>query len=265
MSLKLLPVAILTACVALAGCDEQQSDRAVQKLKEFFNAVKPDALLLKDMTPGVTTEAQIRDQMGKPETERTFTDGSKRFEYPCGPQGLNTYMVDIGRDGKLQAIMQVLTAKNFAKIRMGMTEDEVRRLLGKSGEMAVFPLKPETVWSWKWRERGVTEEGIFNVHFDQYHKVYTTSRSDVIPWAIDAKKAGWGMIRRRRYSRIGLVLGGGAARGWAHIGAVYANGDLDWLEEWVSRLTWQTVVRLLDLRLSGGLCVCRADCLAGAR
>jgi NTE family protein len=86
------------------------------------------------------------------------------------------------------------------------------------------------------------------------------------------------MIRRRRYSRIGLVLGGGAARGWAHIGAiralhdagikpdvvcgtsigalvgaVYANGDLDWLEEWVSRLTWQTVVRLLDLRLSGGL------------
>ncbi|WP_133649209.1 patatin-like phospholipase family protein [Paraburkholderia flava] len=85
-------------------------------------------------------------------------------------------------------------------------------------------------------------------------------------------------MNRRRPSRIGLVLGGGAARGWAHIGAiralhdagikpdvvcgtsigalvgaVYANGDLDWLEEWVSRLTWQTVVRLLDLRLSGGL------------
>jgi len=86
------------------------------------------------------------------------------------------------------------------------------------------------------------------------------------------------MIHRRRYSRIGLVLGGGAARGWAHIGAIralldagikpdvvcgtsigalvgaiYANGDLDWLEEWVSKLTWQTVVRLLDLRFSGGL------------
>jgi NTE family protein len=68
------------------------------------------------------------------------------------------------------------------------------------------------------------------------------------------------MLRRRAHSRIGLVLGGGAARGWAHIGAiralhdagikpdvvcgtsigalvaaVYANGDLDWLEDWVSR------------------------------
>jgi NTE family protein len=85
-------------------------------------------------------------------------------------------------------------------------------------------------------------------------------------------------MQRRRKPRIGLVLGGGAARGWAHIGAiraleeagikpdvvcgtsigalvgaVYANGDLDWLEEWVGKLTWQTVVRLLDLRFSGGL------------
>jgi outer membrane protein assembly factor BamE (lipoprotein component of BamABCDE complex) len=180
VSLKPLSAVVLAASLALTGCDQQQSDQAVQKLKEFFNAVKPDALLLKDMTPGVTTEAQIRDQMGKPETERTFTDGSKRFEYPRGPQGMNTYMVDIDRDGKLQAITQVLTAENFAKVHAGMTEDEVRRLLGKPGEIAVFPLKPETVWSWKWRERGVTEEGMFNVHFDQFHKVYTTSRSDVI-------------------------------------------------------------------------------------
>jgi NTE family protein len=86
------------------------------------------------------------------------------------------------------------------------------------------------------------------------------------------------MMQRRRPRRVGLVLGGGAARGWAHIGAiraleeagikpdvvcgtsigalvgaVYANGDLDWLEDWVGKLTWQTVVRLLDLRFSGGL------------
>ncbi|WP_310633558.1 patatin-like phospholipase family protein [Paraburkholderia sp.] len=86
------------------------------------------------------------------------------------------------------------------------------------------------------------------------------------------------MTQRRRARRVGLVLGGGAARGWAHIGAiraleeagikpdvvcgtsigalvgaVYANGDLDWLEDWVGKLTWQTVVRLLDLRFSGGL------------
>jgi NTE family protein len=94
-----------------------------------------------------------------------------------------------------------------------------------------------------------------------------------------AKQGGARQVaHRRRYKKIGLVLGGGAARGWAHIGAiralhdagikpdvvcgtsigalvgaVYAHGDLDWLEDWVSRLTWQSVVRLLDLRFSGGL------------
>lgn len=83
---------------------------------------------------------------------------------------------------------------------------------------------------------------------------------------------------RRKAPVIGLALGGGSARGWAHIGviralaeigihphvvcgtsvgalvaAIYANGDLDWLEEWVGKLTWQAAVRLLDLRLTGGL------------
>jgi outer membrane protein assembly factor BamE (lipoprotein component of BamABCDE complex) len=175
-----LIAAMLGASIALGGCDDQQSEHAVRKLKEFFNAVKPDVLLLKDLTPGVTTEQQIRDQMGRPDTERTFTDGSKRLEYPRGPQGLNTYMVDIGPDGKLVAVTQALTAENFAKIRPGMTEDEVRRLLGKPGEIAVYPLKPETVWSWKWREGGVTQEAFFNAHFGPDHTVTTTSRSDVI-------------------------------------------------------------------------------------
>lgn len=83
---------------------------------------------------------------------------------------------------------------------------------------------------------------------------------------------------RRRKPVIGLALGGGAARGWAHIGviralheagiepnlisgtsigalvgAVHAADKLDWLEQWVTGLTWRSVMRLLDLRLSGGL------------
>ena len=83
---------------------------------------------------------------------------------------------------------------------------------------------------------------------------------------------------RRQPPRIGLALGAGSARGWAHIGviralqdadiqpalvcgtsmgalvgAVYANGDLDWLQDWATKLTWQAVVRMLDIRFSGGL------------
>ncbi|HEY0720598.1 MAG TPA: patatin-like phospholipase RssA [Gammaproteobacteria bacterium] len=78
--------------------------------------------------------------------------------------------------------------------------------------------------------------------------------------------------------RIGLVLGSGSARGWAHIGVIraleehgirpdvvagssigalvgasYASGHLDTLETWVRTMTFWDVVKLLDIRLSGGL------------
>ncbi|SDC41805.1 hypothetical protein [Paraburkholderia lycopersici] len=172
------------AAFTLSGCDDHQFDAMLdfvrRGFKAFFDSVKPDALLLKGLTPGVSTLDQVREQMGKPETERVFDDGSRRLEYPRGPQGVKTWMVDIGPNGRLVAITQALTAENFAKIRVGMSEDEVRRLLGKPGEVAAYRLKKETVWSWKWLEGGVTPEAFFNVHFGPDGRVTTTSRSDVM-------------------------------------------------------------------------------------
>jgi NTE family protein len=82
----------------------------------------------------------------------------------------------------------------------------------------------------------------------------------------------------RRKLRLGLALGSGSSRGWAHIGviraleergvkpdlicgtsigalvgAAYAAGELDRLEKWVTGLAWHTVVRLMDLTWRGGL------------
>ncbi len=79
-------------------------------------------------------------------------------------------------------------------------------------------------------------------------------------------------------TKIGLALGSGSARGWAHIGviraleeegikpdivtgcsigslvgAAYASGQLDTLQQWVSTLSFIDVVRLLDVKMSGGL------------
>ena len=81
----------------------------------------------------------------------------------------------------------------------------------------------------------------------------------------------------RRKLRLGLALGAGSSRGWAHIGviraleergikpdvvcgtsigalvgAAYAAGELDRREKWVSGLAWTTVVRLMDLTLRPG-------------
>ncbi len=80
-----------------------------------------------------------------------------------------------------------------------------------------------------------------------------------------------------RRPRIGLALGSGSARGWAHIGiidalteagiepdiicgtsigslvgAAYVAGRLAELRQWAEAATWREVVGLLDVRLSGG-------------
>src|ERR1700742_5309922 len=86
-------------------------------------------------------------------------------------------------------------------------------------------------------------------------------------------KVGWGSVRR---PVIGLALGGGAARGFAHIGIVrtlmahgivpdvvvgtsigavvggaYAAGHLDTLEAWARGLQPRNIFSYLDVRLNG--------------
>ena len=86
------------------------------------------------------------------------------------------------------------------------------------------------------------------------------------------------MNKDKQYKpKIGLALGSGSARGWAHIGviralaeegiepdivtgcsigalvgAAYAKDELDKLEDWVRQLQWKEVVDLMDISFLGG-------------
>jgi len=80
-----------------------------------------------------------------------------------------------------------------------------------------------------------------------------------------------------RHPQIGLALGSGAARGWAHIGiiealseaginpqivcgasmgalvgAAYVAGRLANLRAWAEAVSWREIIRLMDIRLTGG-------------
>lgn len=84
--------------------------------------------------------------------------------------------------------------------------------------------------------------------------------------------------RNKRYPKTALALGGGAARGWAHVGviralkahhipidmvcgtsigalvaAAYASGEFDRFEKWVAHLNRMDVLGFLDVTLTGGL------------
>jgi hypothetical protein len=169
---QLLPLFAACAVSMLAtGCDDQ-------KVADAVNAIKPDAVAFGNLQPGVSTIDDVRRQAGKPEIVWQDDDGSQRLEYPRGPNGLNTYMLDFDQNGTLVAITQALTAENIAKVVPGMSQDDVRRLLGKPTTVAQYALSHETVWSWHWAEGGVSTDAMFNAHFSPEGVLVRTSRSE---------------------------------------------------------------------------------------
>lgn len=121
---------------------------------------------LEKLTKGVSTESDVRAAMGEPEKVWQQGDGTHTLEYPKGPAGHRTFMVDIDAGGTLRDWQQVLTPENFATVKVGMTRDEIRRKLGKQRTTVEFPLKNEEVWDWRYME-SPGEERLFNVHFDR--------------------------------------------------------------------------------------------------
>jgi outer membrane protein assembly factor BamE (lipoprotein component of BamABCDE complex) len=167
-----LAAALIALCVTLlSACDQQ-------KVADAVNAIKPDSMAFGDLRVGVSTVDDVRRQAGKPEMVWEDDDGSQRLEYPRGPNGLTTWMLDFDADGKLVAMSQALNAQNIAQVVPGMPQDEVRRLLGKPATVAKYALSHEEVWSWHWAEGGVAGDGMFNAHFSPDGLVIRTSRSD---------------------------------------------------------------------------------------
>lgn len=120
---------------------------------------------LEKLIKGVSSEAEVRSAMGEPAMIWPEDNGARTLEYPKGPAGHRTFMVNLDAQGVFQTYTQVLTPENFATIEAGMNRDQVRRKLGKPRTIVKFALKNEEVWDWRYLEGPATER-FFNVHFD---------------------------------------------------------------------------------------------------
>lgn len=135
---------------------------------------------LEKLKVGISTETDVRREMGPPEKVWDEADGSRTLEYPKGPEGHRTFMILIDQQGIYQSYQQVLTAKNFATITIGMSQDQLRRKLGKPRSVVHLALKNETVWDWLYLDEGGAER-LFNAHFDANGKLAQTSTSPLLP------------------------------------------------------------------------------------
>ena len=147
-------VALLAAACVLAACDAKN----ISELEE-----------------GVSTEADVRERFGAPEAVWDGEDGAQIYEYNRQPAGHVNYMITIGPDGRMSALRQVLTERNFAQVKPGMAMEEVRRMLGKPMKITTYDLKRETHYDWRYFENpGVGESQVFTVVFDADLKVVRT-------------------------------------------------------------------------------------------
>ena len=164
---------LLSLFLGLAGCDQQR----ISELEE-----------------GVATESDVRARFGEPEKVWDAADmagtplprallavvaapGARTFEFNRQPAGNVNYMITIGADGKMSALRQVLTPQNFSKVLMGMSMEQVRKMLGKPMKVTPYALKRETQYDWRYLSPPNTQR-IFTVVFDADLRVTGTASTD---------------------------------------------------------------------------------------
>jgi hypothetical protein len=114
--------------------------------------------------PGTAMSA-VEARLGKPRGVAKSPAGDTVWQYPNGPHGQTTYMVDFGPDGRVKRVYQALTPERLARVRVGMPEEEIRLLLGPPGQTMRFPRTNEVVWSYHY-QAAASDNRIFNVNFD---------------------------------------------------------------------------------------------------
>lgn len=134
-----------------------------------------DAKNISELEEGLSTEADVRERFGAPEAVWEGEDGAQIYEYNRQPAGHVNYMITIGPDGRMAALRQVLTERNFAQVKPGMAMEEVRRMLGKPMKITTYDLKRETHYDWRYMDgNNQSDSKVFTVVFDTDLRVIST-------------------------------------------------------------------------------------------
>lgn len=133
------------------------------------------------LPPGQASEADVLAAAGPPQRRWNNPDGSVTLEYSSQPNGIQCLMVVLGRDGRLVSVADALKPDGLARVEVGMSREEVSRLLGRHRSVEFFSLSREEVWDWNIdNSSGPGVATRFNVHFRE-GRVLRTSQTYVFP------------------------------------------------------------------------------------
>jgi hypothetical protein len=105
-------------------------------------------------------------RLGEPNASHALAGGITRLEFARGPMGLHTYMIDLGSDGRVQALQQVLTEPRFNAIAAGQTTAQVQAAIGRPSYRRHGGWQGGQVWAWRydstfctWFMASITDDG----------------------------------------------------------------------------------------------------------
>ncbi len=100
---------------------------------------------------GVDDATAVRAAMGTPKEILRAPHGGEVWFYPRGRIGRETLRAELGPDGKLRQVEQVLNERNFDRIIAGKTtREELRLMLGPPDYEWVAMNGAETNWQYRY-------------------------------------------------------------------------------------------------------------------
>lgn len=102
-----------------------------------------------DLRPG-DAQTRVLASMGEPTARYALNGGAARLVYARGPMGQHTWMVDVGADGRVAGVKQVLGEAQFSLLPVGITSDELLREFGPPAHRRGGGRAGGEVWSYRY-------------------------------------------------------------------------------------------------------------------
>jgi outer membrane protein assembly factor BamE (lipoprotein component of BamABCDE complex) len=139
------------------------------------------------VTPGATA-SDVQARMGKPITQGVLPNGGSYWDYTLQPFGYHNYRVSFAPDERVQAVQDLLTSQNIARVAPGMWRTQVLDIVGPSRQAEQYG-NGTTSLSWRYDDYGVIK--LLHVIFDASDRVQW-SYSEWDPRVYSKKDGGHG-------------------------------------------------------------------------
>lgn len=138
---------VFAVAVALSGC-------AVDRLPSL---VEPGA-----------TATDVQARMGKPIAQGVLPNGETYWDYTLQPFGYHNYRVTFAANERVQAVQDLLTNQNIARVEPGMSRAQVLDIVGPSRKAEQYG-NGTTSLTWRYEDYGVIK--LLHVIFDPKERV----------------------------------------------------------------------------------------------